>query len=432
MMIFDSSTISARRDRVSSSLNKVLKNGDLVLFFCGEPIQKPGGLDQTYDFLPHPEYLWLTGSRRAGGVVAYSQMEAWLDFVPAISDAERIWEGAQETAFGRDFGEFEAWLEASHFGRVLVCGQPNTRQKSLARGFSQTEQDELQEMVNQVRRRKDQAEIRLIEDCARMALAGYQRIREIRRPGISEREIQIEYESAVFKAGAEKMPYGSIVGAGVNSAILHAVPTSRKVASGDLILVDAGADLHDYGVDITRCFAADGKLSARQKDIHDLVLAAQTAGIEKCRPGIEWHEVHRTAAQVMAEGLKSLGLMKGPTQDLLDSGAIAVFFPHGVGHMVGLRVRDVGPRVPVKLRQCCGVRVRVDLPLEEGFVMTVEPGLYFIPALLDRSEIRAQYADQIRWSEVEKWRDFGGIRLEDDILIQSKPVNLTALVSKEN
>src|SRR5205814_9887097 len=116
---------------------------------------------------------------------------------------------------------------------------------------------------------------------------------------------------------------------------------------------------------------------------------------------------------------------------LLENGALAVFFPHGVGHMVGLKVRDVGGNPLKTLQTCCGVRLRVDFPLEENFIMTAEPGLYFVPALIDRKETREKFSQLINFNEVEKWRSFGGIRLEDNVQITAKgPENLTALVEK--
>ncbi len=289
----------------------------------------------------------------------------------------------------------------------------------------------MQEAFNRVRRIKDAAEIQLIKNLAAMANHGYLKIKDFIRPGVSERQIELQYEAAVLAAGADKMPYGSIVGTGTNGAILHAVPTQRIVRAGDLVLVDAGADVADYCVDITRVFAADGTLSARQKTIYDLVLKAQTASIALCKPGVEWHDVHKASARVFAEGLKSLGILRGDSEAALEAGAVSVFFPHGVGHMVGLRVRDVGGRAVKDPRKAFGVRVRVDMPMEAGFLMTVEPGLYFIEALLSDSETRQKFGDFINFAEADKWRDFGGIRLEDDIHITAAgPENLTAVVAK--
>ncbi len=430
-MIFEASVIFERRRRLERALDSVLKDHDVVLFFCGQPIQKPGGLDQTYDFLPHPEYYWLTGSRRAGGAVAYSKLEGWVDFVVPVTALERLWEGTSQAISGKDIKGLTAWAQSLKDSRFFCMGQTQSESLNLNDSSDIEARTLYQETVNQVRRCKDTAEIQKVRQAAELALKGYQALKSFIRPGVSERQIQLEYEIEVLRAGGHEFPYGTIVGAGTNGSILHAVPTDRVVKKGELVLVDAGASLYDYCVDITRVFPADGVYNGRQKMIYDLVLRAQTQAIQKCQPGVEWAEVHRTAAIVIAEGLKGLNLLRGETDSLLENGAVSVFFPHGVGHLVGLRVRDVGGRANQPARSCCGVRLRVDLKLSENFLVTVEPGLYFVPALLDDPEIRQKYRDQINWKEADYWRDFGGIRLEDDILVTSQgPQNLTVLVEK--
>lgn len=423
-----------RREKLRAALDPWLKNEDLLLIFCGEPLSKPGGLDQVYDFLPHPEYFWLTGLRKARGLVAYSKATGWEDYFSFSTPEEKLWEGSceEEPSFkARDIAEFEAWFAKQTFSRVLCLGQVPQRQQELEKAIDSEFRFRIQESFNQVRRKKDTDEIALIRNAADMALRGYVALPELIRPGVTERQIQIEYESLVLRAGAEKFPYGTIVGAGSNAAILHATPSKRSVQKGDLVLVDAGADLHDYCVDITRVFSADGRFSLQQQSVYDVVLSAQAEAMQRCRPGVAWVDVHLTAARVIAEGLKSLKILNGDTDSLLESGAVSLFFPHGVGHMVGLKVRDVGGVYNANPRICNGVRLRVDLQMEEDFVMTVEPGLYFIPALLGDPDVRSRFGSQVHWSEVEKWREFGGIRIEDDVHITSLgPVNLTAAIAK--
>jgi Xaa-Pro aminopeptidase len=436
MEIFKPAVIHARRLRTEQQLNPILQKGDLILILCGGPLQKPGGLDQTYDFLPHPEYYWLTGSRRPGGVLAYTSSGGWLHFVEPVTLSEQLWEGNQGLIEGVDVRQLASWIAQLRADRIFVLGQSGFAGELKIPDLIQDEpyiccRDQLQEALNQVRRVKDQAEIDLVMKAAGFAQRGYELIKKIIRPGLTERQVQIEYESEVLRAGAEKFPYGTIVGAGTHAAILHATPSNRRIESGHLVLIDAGADVHDYCVDITRVFSADSQFTEQQKSIYQLVYQAQAAAIEKCRIGVEWTEVHLTAAQVIAEGLRSLGILKGEVGSILESGAISVFFPHGVGHMVGLRVRDVGGRWKKPPAISCGARLRVDLPLQLNYLMTVEPGVYFVPAALEHEETRRKYRDQIQWSEIEHWKNFGGVRLEDDILITDQgPRNLTALVEK--
>lgn len=429
MRIFDDATIATRQQRTARALSAAINADDVVLVFCGEPIQKPGGHDQNYPFLPHPDYLWLTGSRRPFGVSAFTKGQGWIDFIKPVSRDEKVWEGGAQVIPGRSVEELESWLAKLSPARIFSLGQPG--KKDHRRNVSDEEAIEVQETFNEVRRIKDAAEVALVRRLASAANAGYARMPSFIRPGVSERDIQLEYEALVLKAGAEKMPYESIVGTGTNGAILHAIPTPRIVKSGELVLIDAGADIHDYCVDITRVFAADGKFSTRQQNIYDIVMRAQSASIALMRPGTEWLDVHRASSRTIGQGLKDLGIIRGDVEDAMNSGAVAVFFPHGVGHMVGLRVRDVGGKLTKSPKVTAGARVRVDLPLQEGFLMTVEPGVYFIDALISDPTVREKFSDQINWSEVEKWRDFGGVRIEDDILVTATGhENLTAVVAK--
>lgn len=417
-MIFSDSTIAARKQKTAEVLARVLKNDEVLLVHAGAPIQKPGGHDQTYPFLPHPDYFWLTGSRRPNGVSVFSLQDGWIDFVQPITREEKIWEGGGHVISGRDIKDLPHYIANR---KTHHMGQTSSPLASL----------EIQEAFLEVRRVKDAAEIALVIDVANIANRGYQKLKSFIRPGISERDIQIEYETEVLKAGSEKFPYECIVGTGTNAAILHAIPTKRVVKSGEMVLIDAGADVADYCVDITRVFAANGSFSTQQKAIYDIVHLAQEKSIALCKPGVEWHEVHLASAEVMAKGLSDLGILNCNVPTALESGVVSVFFPHGVGHMVGLRVRDVGGKPNPHPKKYAGARLRVDMPLRDGYLMTVEPGLYFIEALLKDSETRSTYKDLINWNEVEKWLDVGGVRLEDDIHVTAKgPVNLTHMVEK--
>ncbi len=426
-MLFSDSVIKNRKLKSSKALDAVLREGEVVLVHSGGPIGKPGGLDQTYEFLPHPDYYWLTGFRREGGVSAYSKSHSWVDFTRPVSRVEKIWEGGGHPCPGENIEKMEDWLKKENFKSKYHIGQHT---ESLGTNPHKDERQIL-EAFNEVRRIKDDAEIQLIRKIAGIANEGYKKISSYIRPGVTERQIQIEYESEVLRAGSEKMPYGSIVGTGTNGAILHASPSSRIVKDGDLVLIDAGADIEDYCVDITRVFAANKTMNERQRKIYETVVSAQTKSIELCRPGIEWSEVHLASAREIAKGLMDLKILSCSVDEALESGAISVFFPHGVGHMVGLKVRDVGGPFNPNPKSYAGAKLRVDIKLKAGHLMTVEPGCYFIETLMNDPETRSTFKNQIKWSEAEKWLDFGGVRIEDDIHVgTSGPENLTGLVAK--
>lgn len=432
MKLFDEKIIISRRQRLEPEWKNILSANDCVLVFSGEPITKPGGLDQQYPFMPHPSYFWLSGYRRYFGVVFYSLELGWKDFILPVTKEESIWEGMQPFTFnGLDARTLNDFLRQHKFKNIIALGQVTSTQVDLPLITSSPLFFQLKEKFDQCRRLKDSAEVALIRNLAGMANKGYEKIKSLIKPGVSEREIQIEYEAEVFRHGAHGMPYDSIVGSGVNAAVLHAIPTLKKVQAGELVLIDAGAHIDDYCVDITRVFPASGQFSSQQQTLYDLVLKAQKKGIELCRVGTQWNQVHRATAKVIAEGLVSMNIMKGSVDSILDTGAISVFYPHGVGHLVGLRVRDTGQEENISPKTYCGVKIRVDLELKENMLITVEPGCYFIKTLINEPTNREKYKDFVNWTEAEKWLTVGGVRIEDDILItKDEPDNLTAVVAK--
>jgi Xaa-Pro aminopeptidase len=252
----------------------------------------------------------------------------------------------------------------------------------------------------------------------RATRAGFAAVAPQIEPGRSERELQIELEAAFFREGADCLAFDTIVGSGPNSAVLHFPPSARKLADGDLVLIDAGAEYRGYASDITRTYPASGRFTAEQQELFAIVAEAIERATERCTAGTEWRDVHRTAALVIAEGLVEFGLLRGEPESLVERGAQSLFFPHGVGHMVGLGVRDAGE---VLRGREAGEdefpRLRVDLPLEPGHVFTVEPGIYFVPALLGDADLRERHRDAVDWERAEAMLGFGGIRIENNVLV---------------
>jgi Xaa-Pro aminopeptidase len=162
----------------------------------------------------------------------------------------------------------------------------------------------------------------------------------------------------------------------------------------------------------------DGEFSPEQGELYEVVRAALEGGIGRCRPGVEWRDVHLGAAMTIAEGLRSCGILRGRPESLVESGAAFLFFPHGIGHLVGLGVRDAGgPLAERRGDPPPFPNLRIDLPLERGMVVTVEPGIYFVPALLEDPERRRRHQDEVAWDRVDALLGFGGIRIEHNVLI---------------
>ena len=272
--------------------------------------------------------------------------------------------------------------------------------------------------LNRIRRVKDEVEIERMRVAEAATRAGFATAVERIAPGVSERALQIEIEAEFLRSGADGLAYETIVGGGPNSAVLHFAPSARPFEDGDLVLIDAGGEFRGYASDVTRTYPASGSFTAEQEALHGVVAAALAAAIEHCAPGTEWLDVHAVAARVIAEGLADFGVLRGDPGTLVESGAVTLFFPHGIGHMVGLGVRDAGEVLPGREGTRPGFpRVRVDLPLEAGHCFTVEPGIYFVPALLQDEERRRRHADTVDWDRVDRMLGFGGIRIEHDVLV---------------
>ena len=387
---------------------------EIVLVGAGEPVARPGRGDLTYPFEAHSEYYYLTDRNRPGGVLAFDPAAGWCDFTAPITASDRLWSGAsahEPEASTTD--DLEGWLEARRGRRTAWLGAapPDADGDPELR-------DGLRLALSEVRRPKDPVELDRMRAAQRATRAAFAIVVPLLRDGVSEREVQIELEAEAFRHGAEAMAYDTIVGGGPNSGVLHFAPTTRRFTAGELVLIDAGAQHLGYASDITRTYAVGGRLSSIQQELHSVVHTAQRAAIERCRSDVEWRDVHLTAARSIADGLVACGILRGSPDSLVESGAVWLFFAHGIGHLVGLGVRDASdPLVERRDDPKPYPNLRIDLPLKPGMVLTVEPGVYFVPAILDDPELRRRHRDEVAWRTVDRMMTFGGIRIEDNALI---------------
>lgn len=396
----------------------------VVAIGAGELIPRPGGADLTYPFQAHSEYLYLTDRNRPGGVLVFDPADGWTDFVAPVTPAEVLWSGTPAGSVdGEDVAGLDGWLQARAGRPLALLG---TALPALI--SDDVRARELRYDLNSIRRRKDGVELARMRAAAAATAAGFAETVPRLRAGATEREIQLELESAFLRAGADAVAYDTIVGAGADAAVLHFAPGQRRLADGEVVLIDAGAEVRHYVSDVTRTYPVGGGLDAAHAEWHAVVRAAQLAAIELCTVGVEWLDVHRAAAAVLASGLIEFGLLHGDPEELVDSGAIRLFFPHGIGHLVGIGVRDAAG--PLRERETGRPGLtRIDLPLEPGHVVTVEPGLYIVPALLTDPEHRARYSGAVDFARAEAMAGFGGIRIEDNIHVTAgAPENLTAAI----
>jgi Xaa-Pro aminopeptidase len=396
---------------------------EVVLVGAGERIFVPGRADLTYPFRAHTEYLYLTDRERPGGVLAFDPSEGWVDFVQPITREERLWEGAPESELeGVPVEQLQGWLAARSGRRVASLGVPVEGAESDAELVEST-----RAALSHVRRVKDDVELDRMRAAERATSAGFAAVAPLIEPGRTERAIQIELEAEFFRNGADALAFDTIVGGGPNSAVLHFPPSARAFGDGELVLIDAGGEVRAYASDITRTFPAAGSFTPEQAELYAVVLRANREATSRCVAGAEWRDVHRAAGLVLAEGLAEFGLLRGEPEALVESGAVHVFFPHGVGHMVGLGIRDAGGVLPGREPKEGFPRLRMDLPLLAGYTVTIEPGFYVVPALLADSELRERHRDTVDWDRAQRMIGFGGIRIEDNVLVtDGGPEVLTA------
>lgn len=278
--------------------------------------------------------------------------------------------------------------------------------------------------VIKLRSTKSAEEIAEIERACAIGYKMHVTAMKMCRPGVTEQAIGGAIDGVAYAEGC--MPsFQSIVT--MHGEIMHGNPSPRQLEGGRLMLCDAGAETNEnYCSDNTRTTPISGHYTQRQRDIYSIVSDCHDLVLDVARPGVKWWDVHFDVCRLMTNRLKELGLMKGDTEEALRAGAHALFLPHGLGHMMGMDVHDmeglgqtnVGYDDEVRPSSQFGTAsLRFARKLEPGFVVTDEPGIYFIPDLIDLWKREGHNAEFLNFEEIEKFKDFGGIRIEDDVLI---------------
>ncbi|MEX2081103.1 MAG: aminopeptidase P N-terminal domain-containing protein, partial [Dehalococcoidia bacterium] len=251
------------------------------------------GTDQSHDFHAHPDHYYLSGLGLAGGVLAFDPAEGWVAFERQATQDEKVWEGEtpalEELSVHagipvRPAGELQAWLERRRGERVALLGNHDIERRTADYGIDgwaalEVDLDEglaarLTEQVAEARRTKDAAELARMREAGAASVEGHLAGWRVAREGMTERQLQVEIEAEMFRHGPLRTAYGSIVGAGPNSAVLHFRPTARELRDGDMVLVDAGAEVEGYAADVTRTFPVGRRFEGLQGELYDLVLAA--------------------------------------------------------------------------------------------------------------------------------------------------------------
>lgn len=438
-MLFDKSTYTERR----AVLKKRVGSGLILLFGNNEtPANYPAN---TYKYRQDSTFLYYFGQHRNGlvGVIdidndtetmAGDDIDiediVWCGTVPTVKDIAEECGVACTTAMsglaaivdkaraeGRQIHFLPPYRHDIMIQLMDLTGIHPSQQRAKA------SLPLIKAVVDQ-RAVKSAGEIAEIERACAIGYKMHTTAMRLCRPGVTEQYIGGTI-SGIAEAYGCKVSFPSIVT--MHGEIMHGVPSPRPLESGRLLLCDAGAETNEiYCSDHTRTTPISGTFTQRQREIYSIVEACHDHALEIAAPGVKWWDVHMSVATLMTNRLKELGLMKGDTEEAVRNGAHALFFPHGLGHMMGMDVHDmeglgqqyVGFDDEVQPSTQFGTScLRCGRRLQEGWVMTDEPGIYFIPALIDDWKSKGINSRFINFDLVETYKDFGGIRLEDDILI---------------
>ncbi len=438
--MFDKETYIRRR----SELKKLIKNGLIILFGNNEsPCNFPN--NSYYPFRQDSSFLYYFGQNRDGLVGVIDVDNNTETLVGNDIDIEDIvWYGSVDSV--KDLaGQVGVTHSEPMKALKTICNEALRQHRKIhflppyrydiklqildLLGIHPVQQKESASMelimaVIKMRSCKEQQEI---EELERAAVIGYKMhttAMRLTKPGVTEKFIGGQIDGIANSYGA-MVSFPTIFSQ--HGEIMHGNPTMDVLQSGRLALCDAGAEtINNYCSDNTRTYPVNGKFSQRQLEIYSIVEACHDHALQIAKPGIKWYDVHMSVCRLMTDRLKELGLMKGDTQEAVKAGAHAMFLPHGLGHMMGMDVHDmealdqryVGYDDEIQPSNQFGTNaLRLGRRLQEGFVVTDEPGIYFIPALIDDWKASGHCKEFINFNLLETYKDFGGIRIEDDLLI---------------
>jgi len=435
--MFSKTTYQTRRNELCKRVNSGLA------LFPGNNESPMNYRDNAFHFRQDSTFLYYIGidDPNLTAVIDLDSGETIL-FADEFAVEDIIWMGSQKSFKEKaadagiqtvyPLGALTEYLTEAQKKRRSVHILPPYRQAQVEnlRSWLKTEHtqqyisEELIRAVVAQRSLKSAEEVKEIEKAHGATYDMHVSAMRLAKPGLLERQIAGHIEGIALKRGAG-VSFPVILS--VRGEILHNHLHNNVMQEGDLLVNDSGAesDLH-YAADITRTFPVNGRFTLRQKEIYEIVLKAQTEAIAAVKPEIKYKDVHLLAARVITKGLKELGLMKGDMEEAVNAGAHALFFPHGLGHMMGLDVHDmenlgedfVGYDAEVRRSRQFGLAyLRLARRLQAGFVLTVEPGVYFIPALFAQWKAEQKHKNFIDYDKVEGYLNFGGIRIEDDVLV---------------
>ena len=439
--MFDTATYIRRRNE----LKKLVKEGIIILFGNNEsPANFPN--NGYYPFRQDSSFLYYFGLQR-DGLVGIIDIDNDKDILVGndIDIEDIVWYGSVEsmTEMMQRCGAQETLPMKA---LKTICNEALSKHRKIhflppyrhdikiqvfdLLGVHPIQQKEAasMELIKSVVKMRSAKEQQEIEELERAAVIGYKMhttAMRLTKPGVTEKFVSGQVDGIAHSYGA-MVSFPTIYTQ--HGEILHGAPSMNKLEEGRLVLCDAGGEtLNNYCSDNTRTMPVSGKFTQRQLEIYSIVEACHDYTLELAKPGVKYADVHFAICRLMFDRLKELGLAKGNTEEAVKAGAHAMFLPHGLGHMMGMDVHDMenldqinvgfDEETRPNLEQFGTNCLRMGRRLEEGFVVTDEPGIYFIPALIDEWKAKKHCAEFLNFDKLETYKDFGGIRIEDDVLI---------------
>jgi len=416
--------------------------GDMILWL-GHILQPRNYADNAYPFRQNSHFLYYTGLAEPDmAMLSFPEFNHDVLFTKPTSIDDIVWTGpkpspedlAREAGIDtvEDIERLREHIAKAQSRNIKIHYLPPYQYSALFRlaqllnveigEVVPNSSQALMEMVAGQRSIKSDIEVAEIEEALSVTDRMHRACMAAVRPGMRASELAGLIQGIALSSDLQQA-YPPIVT--VRGEVLHNHSYDEILSDGQLLLNDSGVEsVMCYASDITRTFPVSGRFSSVQAEIYQIVLRMQLGTISTIKPGISYREIHLGACRILAEGLRTMGLMQGNPSDAVEAGAHALFFPHGIGHMMGLDVHDmedlgdiVGHKKEKKSGQFGLNFLRLSRPLESGFVLTVEPGIYFIPALIDRWQQEQRHKEFINYDKIDAFRGFGGIRIEDNILV---------------
>ena len=428
-----------------NALSKDVASG--VILFLGNDESPMNYTDNTYPYRQDSSFLYFFGLDMPGltGIIDIDENKEFI-FGDDVSLEDIVWMGPQKTIAEQSksaginktgsLNELVSYLSKVTSQRRKIHFIPQYRPDNLQKierllgikssAVNQYTSIELTKAVAALRSIKSKEELNEIEKAIKVSYEVHTKAMRISRPRLIEREVY-----GILSGIADSLGNGASFPSifSVHGETLHNHHYKNILKDGELIVHDSGvSSFMHYASDITRTFPVTGKFSLKQKEIYQIVLKAQMTAINSMNPGINFRNVHLKAAKVIASGLNDLGLMKGNVNEAVNAGAHALFFPHGLGHMLGLDVHDMENLGEVyvgydnnseRSTQFGLSYLRLAKSLKPGYVVTIEPGIYFIPELINKWESEKKFTQFINYNKLKNYIGFGGIRIEDDIVVQN-------------